>query len=215
MILRSQKNGLFDLLLKEGFNPTQFDFVETDGTDNFPVSTCISFKDTNYYFTIYENGVYYTPDIERMVANIATSNWNSKKDYFHLWLKNLRYENDIPDKWQEFIESIGNIELKLYSKENTPFTYEQVVEIEQSIVNIKNNLLTIELPPEQLNIINTKLDYLSERAKNIGKIDWSNILLGIMFTIMYDFAKSPEMLHQIIQFFKMAFVKILLIGFRG
>lgn len=66
--------------------------------------------------------------------------------------------------------------------------------------------------PDQLKMINEKLDYISEKAKSLGRVDWKNIVIGTLITLILQLALPQETSKALWMIFKDIFQHYLLIS---
>jgi len=221
-LLKSQHNDIFDLIIQAGLSPSQF----TIGKVQDPVTilsgfekTRISVAESEYFleFAI-EQGkhiVRLAPGSQKFTeAYQIKSEWSEKRKYVSLWLQNLKREIDQPDKWADFLKSAQGIEWDLTSSDNERFTYQEVEEIIASKERAKIRIAELHLPPEQLRLIEERLDYIAEKAKSLGKVDWKNIMLGTLVALIVQLALPPETTKALWLILKEAFQRIILIALR-
>jgi hypothetical protein len=128
------------------------------------------------------------------------------------WLKYLNRELDQPDKWAGMFESSSQIGWTPDERDNVQFTYVEVHEIETAISRVKVGMQDLGLAKEQINIMEAKLDYVTERAKTVGKVDWKNLFIGTMISTIVQLALPPETGHALWLLLREAFKKVLLIS---
>lgn len=210
-LLKSQKNVLFDKIVSKGLSPLQFDIKEEKKF------TIISYKNSNHYFKInsYES-IHYSPGYKTFSNNVDLSihpdAWNSICAFFSAWLRDLLREIEQPDKWNDLLESSKQISWHIELEPNSRFTYSEVLEIENSIKQIKSDIKSLNLLPEQLQLIDAKLDYLCDKAKTLGSIDWKNILMGTLISLVVELALPSDTAKTLWHIFEKAFKKVIAIA---
>jgi len=75
--------------------------------------------------------------------------------------------------------------------ENTKFSVTEYEEACLKIDSIKEHLHKLEYPKEQLDRIEKSLDNLKENAKTLGKLDWKNLFVGTVISLVIELAMSP------------------------
>ncbi len=214
-LLQSQKNKLFDLIVGAGLSPLQFDvFWSADGTQ----LTEISYKNSRYYFKLYlvQTGrrVTFCPGKTTVKENVNYSGWVTLVSWFEIWLENLKRELSQPDKWTELLKSSEQIKWDNQEGENSQFSYQEVEGIYASVNQAKVKIAELGLVENHLRLIGAKLDYIAEKAKTLGKVDWKNLMMGTLITLVVELALKPETTNALWAIFKEAFQRIILISLR-
>ena len=166
--------------------------------------TIIYYKDSDYYFKFIKalGSIYIVSKyielcpakyfyIQRIdLANFVS--WNNIMTYLEEWIFSLKREIETPDKWLEMLEMSKRINWSTEDELNTQFTFEEYNDIKNRIDLVKTKLAEIDITPEQLNLLNSKLDYIAEKAKTIGRIDWKNIIIGTILAYFAQMAIPPN-----------------------
>jgi hypothetical protein len=222
-LLKSQKSSLFDFVVKKGFSPAQFEiepvtgaqseFVEASSTEPY---TQVSFRGTPYYFRfeapLGRPSVVFSPGEDTFSANIECDTWNTQLTYFTIWLDLLRREISTPDKWADFLAASEKLSWEKTEEGNTQFSYDEVQTIERAASTAKQQLRQLGLVPEQLRIIESKLDYISDRAKSFGRIDWKNLFVGTLVSLVVQYSIPLETAKLIWKTVGEAFKQVILIA---
>ena len=219
-LLKSQKNDVFDLIIQTGLSPLQFTIEE----DKDPMTilsdiekTRITMVDTSYYFDLAieqgKNMVRFSRGSDKLTdAWQINRSWDEKKKYISRWLQSLKRQLDLPDKWAEFLRSGQAIQWELTSSEGERFSYQEVEEIIAAKERAKIKISELRLPLEQSRLIEEKLDYITEKAKSLGKVDWKNIMIGTLVALVVQLALPPETASALWSIFKDAFQRVILIA---
>jgi hypothetical protein len=219
-LLKSQKNDIFDLIIQAGLSPLQFTIEEAKDVVTLLSNvekTRITLADTGYYFELAiekgKNILQFSPGSEKLIDmwQIPPS-WDEKKKYISRWLQNLKRELDLPDKWAELLKSSQTIEWHLTSSEGDRFSYQEVEEIIAAKERAKIRISELRLTPEQSRLIEEKLDYIAEKSKSLGKVDWKNIMIGTLVALVVQLALPPETANALWSIFKEAFQRVILIA---
>ncbi len=76
---------------------------------------------------------------------------------------------------------------------NSPFTSNELTQIESSVTNIKKELTQRnDIEAEQLELISRKLDEIQAASNRLGRKDWINYVTGTLTTLCIAAAFSPE-----------------------
>lgn len=211
-LLPSQKNQLFDKVLEQGFSPSQFELNDTAGDTN------ITYKGTSYYFNMHTAiqglvSIRFSPGSDKLrEEKHGLRSWSDQSIIFNTWIQLLRKEVSQPDKWANFLKVAQGITWPESDEENSQFIFQEVEQIRGCAEQAKTSLGQLNLSPEQLRAIESKLDYIVERAKTLGRIDWKNLMVGTLITLVVSLALSSETAKTVWQAIGEAFKKIILIA---
>lgn len=219
-LLQSQKNTLFDLITKAGLSPLQFELIESTGINN---ETRIVYNNSRYYYRFFEiyyndplrvvNFIDFSPSFDKMASgSISFKEWNTQIQMFQSWLDCLKREISQPDKWAELLKSSEDIKWGSQDGENNQFSFQEVEGIYTSVNQAKAKIVQLELSGPQLRLIEAKLDYIAEKAKTLGKIDWKNLMIGTLISLIAQLAVPPETAQTLWVIFKETFQRIILIS---
>ena len=156
----------------------------TDGAFAFDLDTTYG-----HHYAIFH------PGRDWPTEKINAGNWSTELGYVRVWLDLVREEYETPDLWAELGQQrdvmIGE------AVENTPFTEEEQEQIAAQLTEAKEYIhANFKLEPEQLARIEAQLDYLVEAAKRSRRIDWRNLLVGSLLSLVMQ-AVLPD--HPIVQ----------------
>jgi hypothetical protein len=217
-LLRRQENDLFNIILQGGFSPSHFD-LERDYTNE---KITIKHKDSNFIFRfrfyarsheLYFTEVNFTPGSKtEFETHHPNAQWSHLSEYLLNWLFYLDQELGEPDKWAGLFESSGQIGWTSDDGDNRPFTYIEVQEVDAAINRAKSGIRELELPDETMKFIEARLDYIAEKSKTLGKVDWKNIFLGTMIGTIVQLALPNETGQAIWTLLKEAFKRVFLIS---
>jgi hypothetical protein len=214
-LLPSQKNSLFDAIVKGGLSPVQFEYAEPEGTSG--KDTLLTFKGTKFSFLFHtaiggNRSVRFSPGSEKVEEGFEIDSWYHISALFQGWVVCLAREISQPDKWGAFLKAGRDLRWTISDEENSQFSYVEVQEIQASIQNAKAEISHLELSQEQLLLVQSKLDYIAEKATTLGRVDWKNLFIGTLIGTIVQLAVPPEMAKEIWSLFAFAFKKIILIA---
>ncbi len=219
LILNSQKKQILDSIVSNGLEPASFIWFEED-TQYSPYDkvSCLRYKGTNFFFKFdfFDEKHYcvYSPGEHKFIEENFSSDWSSELRHVAYWLLYLKREIDTPDPWEEIEKYIpgGKIDLE-DERANNPFNFSQVEHITRSLNKLKEEIIgKYELEEKQKEVIQNKLDYLIDRAKKVGRIDWKNIFISTIITLSFDLAMNPEQVNLLWSLVKSCFGGFILLG---
>jgi len=203
LLLRTQKNKIFECVQEAGLNPLNFEWVEENTECNEKIIYHVSivrYLHTDFYFKFDRDQFEYfyckshpsTRDLTVMLS-YHKLDWQTALFTFKEWLSRLK-EQEVPDLWEQVKEYapdvafIGTAEIP-----NTPFSYseaENIIEtVDRARAQIERNF---DLRPDQLTFIKREFEYLKEAAKSQGRKAWRHTFIGVIVTIVMGLALSPE-----------------------
>jgi tetrahydromethanopterin S-methyltransferase subunit G len=122
---------------------------------------------------------------KRSLPGVANSqfvrcDWSQLITQIEEWAKEVKYESDTPDFWEELKKSERLLAaVQAEESSNALFTADEQAEVARQIEGIKRQIRTsYELPAEQLAAIEQKLDEVREASQRVGRKDWVLILYG-------------------------------------
>lgn len=196
-LLPSQKNILFKFI--EGhrsLSPNQFDFLD-DSPGGVP-RTLIRFKNSEFFFKISDSEEYYgvlyanyIPGKDKYSEATGTIAWDGVTTHFQEWLDNVSKENSEPDLWSQLKNEIISIGIAV-EVDNTTFTVREFEELKQRMSLLSENISDLPLILEQQLHIKDELKRITDIAKDLGKFDWTNLLIGTLVSIVVQLAITKE-----------------------
>ncbi|MBI6120896.1 hypothetical protein [Salegentibacter maritimus] len=198
-LLTSQKNSIYDLIVKNGLSPSQFKFSKSANKYNYDgFATNLEYKNDEFYFSFQtaensENDHYaiFSPGDDVYFEEFFSRSWNSQLAVFSNWLRYLKREITVPDKWKVLHDQVDHLDLKI-DQDNDKFSAKEFIELTNRIIELKESLNKIDLLPEQLEIINSKLDHLNKTAEDLGKFDWKSLFIGTIVNTVIQLNLTPE-----------------------
>jgi hypothetical protein len=205
ILLRSQKNTLFDLINSTNyFTPSNFEVEEYGQNLN------LYFPNTDYHFAISESGITsrdfymrYSPAKDTVNEEYAI-NWSEMVLEFKKWLTYLEREVSIEDKWARILAEASYLMTSVEESSNK-FSHEEYLDITVKFNYIKANIRSIPLQSQQIDAINSKLDHLLEMTTKLNKFDWQNLFVGIILSIVIQLGVTQENAKLLYELIKQTF----------
>lgn len=221
-LMRSQRNGLLEIIKINGLDPFNFEWDKEVGKGN--IVSFLKYKDTDYLFGIKVSKndfeLFVSPGFELILQINKVRSWNDVVVSFQQWLFCLEREISQPDLWEElekiklddFIPELDGFEFE-EEYAGQEFSYREVVQIQEGINNIRDYLVEVsDGNTEEIKIINQRLDYLTDAVKRMGRTDWKNIFIGVMIDIGINIISDPaqrKIIGQMIQNMFSGIVKLI------
>ena len=217
-LLPSQRNQVYDAITQAGFSPAQFKLSDQLVTKIHGTFTELSLNGSEYYYRFYENhgghvGVF-SPGHDTLSEQVNPGAWLSQLNHIYKWLSLVKREIEQPDKWQHIFDESKSIGINIGTEDNSQFTYEEVTHIQQAMLRAKAAAGQLQLTAQQLRLLSDKLDYVAEKAKLLGRIDWKNLFMGTMITMIVDLGVPDELKKQLWLILKESFKVILQIALK-
>lgn len=196
-LLRTQKNVLFKIIESfQDLSPNQFSFENIELSDRDAVS--IRFSNSEFQFLIFEDLQYsntfyanYIPGFDVYQGISERTDWLSIVSYFEKWLSNISREIEEPDYWDRFNNEIGDANFAIDS-ENSRFSVREFEDLQIKMNLISENVKSIPIILDQQNIIIQELERITDLAKDLGKFDWKNLLIGSIANLIFQFGITKE-----------------------
>jgi hypothetical protein len=199
-LLLSQKNNLFDLIEKFGLTPGLFEYKEYE-TGKEIYNTTISLKKSSFLFSVTrivnntrDASLRFSPGDIRYEDSSYAATWYDIESTFKYWLKYLKREIQLEDKWEKLNSEIQS--LQLYKEEgdflNSKFTVPEYLEIKQKIFLLKEGIAKLELLPEQIALLNDKLDLVLDLTTQLGRFDWKSLFIGTIVSIIIQLGVTQD-----------------------
>jgi hypothetical protein len=123
--------------------------------------------------------------------------WEDTSTAFRTWAARLEKDLDEPDRW-ELLASARN------ASANAPFSPEELREIARQLAAIAASAQAkYGLSDAELRALKGRLRYLEEKSARFGRLDWQNLLVGVIMTLFAEALMPPEatrgILHELIQ----------------
>ncbi len=194
----TQKNEIFQILQGENLPLIEFKWTTIRSLVAEQVPK-LNYKDGEFYITFdySEYGEFLTiisPGHDKRVEGITCGRWDDVINTVKEWAKCLRREIDAPNLWEEFDKYQSSFSLtpsEQIVNENIPFNeVEKIIEALHSLESgIKEKF---KLDEQQNQFVHSKLDYLEDAVKRLGRLDWVNLCIGTFITLAFQLAFNIE-----------------------
>jgi len=209
-LLPSQTDKLYQSFSVFGVNPKEFDIKHTKS--NFTVTH----GTTGFYCEIddirktpprADDPLYkmeFIPRDTNVKTKLTLRYFSDVRKQFDIWLKHLAREITQPDYWSILQEEAKSLPLfPETDAPNTSFSSTELGFIKQQLDKTKNFVFAnFELSQEHQIFVETKLKYLEEFAQKSdhGRLDWFNIAIGVLMSIIVGISFNPEQAKTLIDF---------------
>lgn len=201
-LLKSQSNEVYLALAKKGFKASDFEWEEVDSLNYAKrKSALLRHTSSDYYFVFDNHGKFYyqfSPDEQNFFRHGQRDSWIGLMSAFNDWVDYLAREVNAPDLWAELPSETELIESTSSENDNSKFNEEESKLIVKGMEEIKQYLLTAhKLDPE---LIEGQLKYLVESSERLGRKDWKNALIAVLFSIIIEGGIAGHGAQEIFQF---------------
>jgi hypothetical protein len=202
-LLKSQSNEVYLALVEAGWDASQFEWLEVK-SPNYGSSTFspqLNHKLSGYYFIFDNHGEFhskFSPGFQNIEQRESATFWLEQIKIFKEWLKLLSREVNIPDLWSELPSDSKLIESTSEATDNSKFNAEEKEAIKKGLEEIKKYLLTAH--KLDLELIEGQLKYLVESSERLGRKDWKNTLIAVIFSIIIQGGIAGHNAQEIFQF---------------
>lgn len=198
MLTKRQQQQISEIINSNGLNHLDFKPIEVKSKNTPSINSLrLKYKDTAYYFYFDllrgSHWVKFSPAEDRLEKQEYPGNWDLTLGYVKAWVGYLKLEIDTPNVWEKF-RKLGKV-VPNSETDNTPFNSVELGMIATKISLTKQEVLKLGLPEEEIKEIHEKLDYVYEKAKTMGRLDWRSIFIGLFLQL----AVPPDSLKIIIK----------------
>jgi hypothetical protein len=179
-LLQSQRNDVLLTVRESGINPLEFQLLEEAHLYPKLVHT-----PSVFFYQFGTSHVVFSPGAETQQQEVDKLKWVGKLELLSIWLTYLQREINAPDLWASLAQERELLGAEPAGAVNTPFTADEQVHIKRTIEEIRVYITsTYSLAGEPLAKVNRKLDYLIDAATRLGRIDWKNIFVGALVSLI-------------------------------
>ncbi len=222
-MLKKYKNQFISIIEAAGFSPSEFVGEESiDNETSLPIFT-MSYRNTPFIFiTRNEMENYHSFDCAHTLfaVKFPLSEYFPKQgftsieyihDIFINWLnRHIREyldEQELPDLWEQINNERPFVNNEIITdNELQTFTDEEKKQIRLSISEFKLLLKDRFSPNEtQLQIIDNRLDYISNGLDRLNRFDWRGILLSSLISISVALSLDTMKGRQLYELFRQVF----------
>tara|TARA_R110000744_G_scaffold74008_1_gene148010 strand:+ start:256 stop:921 length:666 start_codon:yes stop_codon:yes gene_type:complete len=199
-LLTSQKNTLFDIIEESGLSPAQFDFSEMQSktTPSFRVATYLNYKKSDFYF-IFDSAPknsashysIFCPGADSYKEIRNPGSWSLQLDYFQKWLFYLLREVKTENKWERLQKEIDGVNISVENNQDK-FSAKEYEELKQKMTTLKEGISKYDLMPNQILLLNEKIDFLVDSAREMNKFDWKSLFIGTIISIIIQLNITPD-----------------------
>ncbi len=217
-MLNEYKNGLLDILKREGFDPEQFIHEDVENT-----GFRLTFMNTPFWFRAA------TPDNDHRQFHCVMTTFSpnfteyDRRRYeslsimnhvFSDWLKShvRKYLDSllVPNLWEQVETQKKLLSFDAVEQETGSYSDDEKAALRTSLRTAKL-LITERFSPseDQVEIINERFDYLDQSLDRLNKRDWKPLLLSTMISISIALSLDTEAGAALLELFKQAFYQAL------
>jgi len=201
-LLKSQTNEVYLALVEAGWDVSHFEWQEVPSPRYASLGyyvAMLNHKPSDYYFIFEVDFISsFSPGKENLKQSNDDDDWLQQFNRFKEWLKYLTREVNAPDLWSELPSDSKLIESTSEETDNSKFNAEEKEAIKKGLEEIKQYLLNAhKLDPE---LIEGQLKYLVESSERLGRKDWKNALIAVIFSIIIQGGIAGHNAQEIFQF---------------
>jgi hypothetical protein len=217
-LLTSQRNEIFKIIQDHTLSPSEFEWGEGKGRYGAVPQLCHTRTGFNFIIDRMESYqgewgffVRYSPGKELKFENDDAGDWSGVTLIFARWLDNIGRETEIPDLWGTLAKDTQLIQdADQQLSDNLPFTETELPRVRKALEEIKAYVhKSYDLSEAQKRIIDSRFDYLEEKAGQIGRKDWMHIVISILLGIGVDQLRSGESTRDLFLFAREVFKQAL------
>lgn len=194
-LLRSQRNNLFDIIESAGLSPSAFVIVEPDAFAN--LETIIRYLHSQFYFSVSLHHdkqfmiVKYSPGKDIFEKENWVRTWDEVEANFSIFVDSLFLEINEIDKWGRLKNELDQINVT-YTNESDKFSADEYVDLQQKMNLLKLEMKNLSFDPEQIQILENKIDHLTTIAVTLTKFDWKSLFIGTIVSIIIQLGVTQE-----------------------
>lgn len=203
IILKKQKAEIHRLIEKCHLEPANFEWGVAKSNYKSGSISKLSYKDTAFYFRFdfYDDGHYclFSPSTEQSYEEEQTGYWSNQLSCVERWLQALKDEIETIDPWEHMQGYLPAEAVDYFDQnENTQFSYAQAQQIEGRLNQFRKNVVgEFKLTGKQVEVVDQKINYLIDRVKKLGRIDWRTIFVGTIVSLGMGLAMEPSKMKRL------------------
>lgn len=216
LLLKTQRNEVFEAISDRGFQPSQFEWQESRSPRRAKTKVAlIVHRSTGHYFMFDNPGELRvsvgSPGGSTPKSSVRAETWDQQLSHVRDWLQCLEREIEAPDLWAEIAQERTLAEAASSAPAtNRPFTPDEQSYISEQLHEIETYLITTQnLTEEHTEFVRTRLNYLGEAAERQGRQDWLHTAIGVVVTIVMGIALAPDAARELFRFVAGAFRQLL------
>ncbi len=127
--------------------------------------------------------------------------------WLEIWVTRFVKEEQMPDLWLQLESYKPLIDDANISREDTSnFSEQEKVDLRNSIDRFRTSVLSDFHPsPDQLRLIDEKLDYLSQAVDRLNRLDWRALAISMVISIGVNLSVDTERGRLLFRLFQEAF----------
>jgi hypothetical protein len=199
-LLTWQKDKIYEIIVSSNLNPQHFkiELMKSKKSAN-EYATLVKYKNSDYYFIFdtilnykYPYYVIYSPGDTVYFHESYATEWNNLIKYFSIWIIYLFREVNSPHYWERFEKEINELNLIGDEYSDEKFSVYEYEDLKIKIDILKNDISKIDIGKGSINVINKKLDEITELAKTMNKFDWKSLFIGTIVNLIIQLSIAPE-----------------------
>ncbi|HLP12305.1 MAG TPA: hypothetical protein VK177_10275 [Flavobacteriales bacterium] len=198
-LLVSQKDEIYKIIEDSGFSPLQFNLEEDPGDFLRDAYSRLSLKNSDYYYDFFNRSndsfshySVFCPGRSIYSEKAEVQTWEGHLRCLKEWFKNLRREIKAENKWDRLNQEIQEVAVNFEDNNSHKFTAHEYKQLTIKIDSLKLAIANINLLPDHLEVINNKLDHLTELAEDLNKFDWKNLFIGTIISVIIQLGVTQE-----------------------
>ena len=217
-LTKQQKNEIFKTIERKGLNPNLFSwevhqskfvrifrrsaYEAASGYEPDSAVALVLRNDEQFFsftFELDETGVYYSQTVPQISAGpgIRTGNWAGLIDALEDWLGVIKYELEEPDLWKELPRGQALTAIPSDYSQNDKFSAEERHLLAEQLSKIQKFIVESNRleGPTRIQVQQTFI-YLQQRTETTSKLDWKNIFVGAIVSLMLEktVSNAPEIM---------------------
>jgi hypothetical protein len=207
-LLKTQANDVLAIVMRHGFDPSAFRWSIEPSMHGQGTASRLTHTPTSSFY-LFDNGggpnnrrhvALFSPGPSEISEHRYFNLWAAHYGHCESWIAALRREVDAPDLWASVQGERALWEATESTKENTPLSIEEAEQVRVGIHEIRQFLLQIAADNKTHQaIVERRLDYLMASARRVGRIDWVNLAVGAIVSIVVQLGLTPEAGHEVLR----------------
>lgn len=195
LLLGSQRDQVFQLLVAHAFDPRQFDWHESGSlfVPGLRVSVLSHEPSEDYWFKFdwarEAHAAAFSPGEDRNSQQGFPGDWPGQLGYVENWLNNLRRELETPDFWA----SVGAISTRTEPPNNASFSPAEIQAIDERLGRIEARIGEMRaLQAGEAAYVHEALEEVKASARTFGRKDWINLATGALMNLILFLGIPPD-----------------------
>lgn len=207
LVLPSQRNELYKVIVNADINPAEFEWRERPSVHDpeLTVSQLVHRPSDYYYvFDFYRESQWteYSPGADASVKREYPGSWNLQFNYASNWIGYLKREIETPNLWGALADERALVDAAVQpDQDNSPFTADEKKYVSDSLREIKEYIVTTHsLSAAHTRLVEDRITYLLEASERVGRKDWINLTLATLINIILIVALPPDAARELLRF---------------